>query len=160
MRASSLRWVKIPSGFIRAKISCRLPEWVPPPIIREQLIKTQKYLEKKEKAAADPSKAEPEFNMKCEALIPLLKRQVKAHFHCHRADDIYTAIRHWAGVPFGLYSGSLYRGAFDRRRYRKRRGSRHLRSFAYHSFQARAYQFHKGKSRRSGQSRRVDSDLY
>ena len=38
-------------------------------IIREQLIKTQKYLEKKEKAAADPSKAEPEFNMKCEALI-------------------------------------------------------------------------------------------
>lgn len=32
-------------------------------IIREQLIKTQKYLEKKEKAAADPSKAEPEFNM-------------------------------------------------------------------------------------------------
>lgn len=62
-------------------------------IIREQLIKTQKYLEKKEKAAADPSKAEPEFNMKCEALIPLLKRQVKAHFHCHRADDIYTAIR-------------------------------------------------------------------
>ena len=45
------------------------------------------------KRQADPSKAEPEFNMKCEALIPLLKRQVKAHFHCHRADDIYTAIR-------------------------------------------------------------------
>ena len=62
-------------------------------IIREQLIKAQKYLEKKEKAQEDPSKPEPEFNMKCEALIPLLKRQVKAHFHCHRADDIYTAIR-------------------------------------------------------------------
>ena len=50
-------------------------------------------MEKKEKAQEDPSKPEPEFNMKCEALIPLLKRQVKAHFHCHRADDIYTAIR-------------------------------------------------------------------
>ena len=62
-------------------------------IIREQLIKAQKYLAKKEKAAADPTREEPEFNMKCEALIPLLKRQVKAHFHCHRADDIYTAIR-------------------------------------------------------------------
>ena len=62
-------------------------------VIREQLIKAQKYLEKKEKAQADPSRPEPEFNMKCEALIPLLKRQVKAHFHCHRADDIYTAIR-------------------------------------------------------------------
>ena len=62
-------------------------------IIREQLTKAQKYLAKKEKAAADPTREEPEFNMKCEALIPLLKRQVKAHFHCHRADDIYTAIR-------------------------------------------------------------------
>ena len=62
-------------------------------VIREQLIKAQKYLEKKEKAQADPSRHEAAFNMKCEALIPLLKRQVKAHFHCHRADDIYTAIR-------------------------------------------------------------------
>ncbi len=62
-------------------------------IIREQLIKAKIYLDKKEKAAQDPTKPEPEFNMKCEALIPLLKRQVKAHFHCHRADDIYTAIR-------------------------------------------------------------------
>lgn len=69
-------------------------------VIREQLIKAQKYLEKKEAAAADSSKSEPEFNMKCEALIPLLKREVKAHFHCHRADDIYTAIR--LGREFSL----------------------------------------------------------
>jgi imidazolonepropionase-like amidohydrolase len=35
----------------------------------------------------------PEPDMKCEALIPLLKGELKAHFHCHRADDIFTAIR-------------------------------------------------------------------
>jgi imidazolonepropionase-like amidohydrolase len=35
----------------------------------------------------------PEFDIKNEALIPLLKREIKAHFHCHRADDIMTAVR-------------------------------------------------------------------
>ena len=28
-----------------------------------------------------------------EALLPLLDGKIKAHFHCHRADDIFTAIR-------------------------------------------------------------------
>lgn len=68
-------------------------------IIREQLLKARHYLEKKE-AAVDSGKAAPDFDMKCEALIPLLKRQTKAHFHCHRADDIYTAIR--IAKEFGL----------------------------------------------------------
>ena len=31
--------------------------------------------------------------MKSEALIPLLSGELKAHFHCHRADDIMTALR-------------------------------------------------------------------
>lgn len=31
--------------------------------------------------------------MKCEALLPVLERKIKAHFHAHRADDICTAIR-------------------------------------------------------------------
>lgn len=31
--------------------------------------------------------------MKSEALLPVLRGEVKAHFHCHRADDIFTAIR-------------------------------------------------------------------
>ena len=35
----------------------------------------------------------PEFDMKSEALLPVLRGEVKAHFHCHRADDIFTAIR-------------------------------------------------------------------
>lgn len=57
-------------------------------LIREALSKAQKYMVDKE--SGDES---PEFDAKCEALIPLLKREIKAHFHCHRADDIFTAIR-------------------------------------------------------------------
>lgn len=35
----------------------------------------------------------PEFDMKSEALLPLVRKEIKAHFHCHRAGDIFTAIR-------------------------------------------------------------------
>lgn len=62
-------------------------------IIREQLIKTQRYMQDIENAKDDEDTEEPEFDAKCEALIPLLKREIKAHIHAHRADDICTAIR-------------------------------------------------------------------
>ena len=35
----------------------------------------------------------PEFDLKCEALIPLFEKKALAHFHAHRADDIFTAMR-------------------------------------------------------------------
>lgn len=57
-------------------------------LIREALSKAQKYMVDKE--SGDEA---PEYDAKCEALIPLLKKEVKAHFHCHRSDDIFTAIR-------------------------------------------------------------------
>ena len=31
--------------------------------------------------------------MSCAALLPVVERRIKAHFHAHRADDICTAIR-------------------------------------------------------------------
>lgn len=62
-------------------------------IIREQLYKAQKYLEKIECAESDEDADEPDFDYKCEVLIPLLRREIQAHFHAHRADDIFTAIR-------------------------------------------------------------------
>lgn len=63
-------------------------------IIREGLFKAKRYLEDVEKHNQNSEEYDlPEFDMKCEALIPLLKREIKAHFHCHRADDICTAIR-------------------------------------------------------------------
>lgn len=60
-------------------------------IIREGLYKAKRYLSDCE--AADDDSELPDFDAKCEALIPLLKGDMKAHFHCHRADDICTAIR-------------------------------------------------------------------
>lgn len=62
-------------------------------IIREQLYKAQKYLEKLERCETDEDADEPDFDYKSEVLIPLLRREIQAHFHCHRADDIFTAIR-------------------------------------------------------------------
>ena len=44
-------------------------------------------------AESDEDCDEPEYDAKCEALLPVLRREKKAHFHCHRADDIFTAIR-------------------------------------------------------------------
>lgn len=60
-------------------------------LIREALNKAKRYLEQKQKAESIDD--EPEYDAKCEALIPLLKKEIKAHFHCHRADDIFTALR-------------------------------------------------------------------
>ncbi|MBO5226795.1 MAG: amidohydrolase [Ruminococcus sp.] len=60
-------------------------------IIREGLYKAKRYLSDCE--AAEEDSELPDFDAKCEALIPLLKGDMKAHFHCHRADDICTAIR-------------------------------------------------------------------
>lgn len=60
-------------------------------LIREALEKAKRYMEQLE--AAEEISDMPEYDTKCEALIPLLKGELKAHFHCHRADDILTALR-------------------------------------------------------------------
>ena len=66
-------------------------------IIREQLWKARRYMEDMEEyertKGTDDESSRPDLDMKCEALIPLLKRRIKAHFHCHRQDDMFTAIR-------------------------------------------------------------------
>lgn len=61
-------------------------------LIREALFKARRYMQDKSEAEEN-GEALPEFDMKSEALIPLLNREIKAHFHCHRADDIMTAVR-------------------------------------------------------------------
>ncbi|MBQ8786751.1 MAG: amidohydrolase family protein, partial [Oscillospiraceae bacterium] len=61
-------------------------------LIREALYKAKRYMQ--DKADAEESdESLPEYDIKSEALIPLLNREIKAHFHCHRADDIMTAVR-------------------------------------------------------------------
>ena len=62
-------------------------------IIREQLFKAQRYLRDLERAAQDEDSDEPEYDIKCEALLPLLRGEIPAQMHAHRADDIFTALR-------------------------------------------------------------------
>ena len=62
-------------------------------LIREQLQKTQRYYDDCCKAQEDEDTDPPDFDAKCDALVPVLTGELKAHFHCHRADDIFTAIR-------------------------------------------------------------------
>lgn len=68
-------------------------------IIREALFKAKRYLEDKNEAIENDESL-PEFDIKSEALIPLFEHKLKAHFHCHRADDIMTAVR--IAKEFGL----------------------------------------------------------
>jgi len=59
-------------------------------ILRETFIKANEYLHKKEN---NPEDKQPDFNMKYEALIPVLKKEIPIHIHAHQANDIHTAIR-------------------------------------------------------------------
>ena len=58
-------------------------------VLREALTKAKHYLEQLE----DPEESNPEWDMKQEALLPLLKKEIPLHAHAHRLDDIFTAIR-------------------------------------------------------------------
>lgn len=63
-------------------------------IIREGLYKSRRYAHDMDIYYSDNENYEPpEYDIKCEALLPLLDRKQKAFFHCHRADDICTAMR-------------------------------------------------------------------
>ena len=61
-------------------------------ILRESLFKAKDYLEKQEAGKEDPEKM-PEFDMKMEALVKVLKKEIPLKAHAHRADDIFTALR-------------------------------------------------------------------
>ena len=63
-------------------------------IIRESLQKACDYLKNLEEYEKNPDEEEkPEYDIKSEALIPVLKGEIPLHAHAHRADDIFTAIR-------------------------------------------------------------------
>ncbi|MCE5196055.1 MAG: amidohydrolase [Negativicutes bacterium] len=61
-------------------------------VLRDALMKATDYMRKVETAKAE-GKPAPDHDLNSEALIPVLKRQMKARIHAHRADDILTAIR-------------------------------------------------------------------
>lgn len=61
-------------------------------LLREALVNAQNYMHKIKRAGEDPEKMPPR-DLKNEALIPVLKKEVPLRMHAHRADDIATAIR-------------------------------------------------------------------
>lgn len=61
-------------------------------LLRDTLAKAFEYDRKKKLALEDPSKA-PNYDMKMEAMLPVVRGEMPLKAHAHRADDIFTAIR-------------------------------------------------------------------
>ena len=61
-------------------------------LLRETLFKAREYMEKKEAAGDDISKR-PAFDMKLEALLPVMRREIPLKAHAHAAEDLFTALR-------------------------------------------------------------------
>ena len=56
-------------------------------MLRELFFKAKNYYEAKQNGK------DPSFDMKLEAMIPVIKKEIPLKAHAHRADDIFTAIR-------------------------------------------------------------------
>ncbi|MBQ9969226.1 MAG: amidohydrolase [Oscillospiraceae bacterium] len=68
-------------------------------LIRETLYKAKVYSDKLKAAETDPSKA-PEPDFRLDALVPVVRGEMRCRIHAHRSDDIMTAIRY--AEEFGL----------------------------------------------------------
>lgn len=62
-------------------------------LIRETLKKAVNYHEDMLDYVSDEEADRPEYDIKLDALIPLLEKKAPLKAHAHRADDIFTAIR-------------------------------------------------------------------
>ena len=63
-------------------------------LLRENLLKAQEYLDKsKNKRKGKKKTKKPEFDIKLHTLSKAVSGKLPVHAHCHRADDIITAIR-------------------------------------------------------------------
>jgi imidazolonepropionase-like amidohydrolase len=62
-------------------------------LIRQALVEAQNYLDKQARATEGEDVEPPDADLKLEALAPVLRRELPARIHAHRADDILTALR-------------------------------------------------------------------
>ena len=62
-------------------------------LLRENLRKAEEYLDDLESSEEEDGGDKPEYDIKLEALIPVLKKEIPLKAHAHRADDMFTAIR-------------------------------------------------------------------
>lgn len=61
-------------------------------LLRETLYEAKQYKEDLEESNEDPDK-KPDFDLKLEALLPVMRKEIPLKAHAHRADDIFTALR-------------------------------------------------------------------
>lgn len=80
-----------PKGIYHAQEETPITRMAIAAIIREQFLLAKRYLEDKNSAETEADM--PDFDMKLEALIPVIKGELPVHIHCHRRDDIFTAVR-------------------------------------------------------------------
>ena len=69
--------------------SCRMTTAA---ILRDALNKAVRYAAKQDAAGDDVTK-QPAYDMKLEALLPVIRGEMPLKAHAHQADDIFTAIR-------------------------------------------------------------------
>ena len=70
-------------------------------LIRELLCKSKNYDEALRKHNENPDDNDkPEYDIKLEAMLPVIRREIPVKIHAHRADDICSAIR--IGKEFGI----------------------------------------------------------
>ena len=62
-------------------------------LLRENIKKAEEYLEEIELYEEHEDHDRPEYDIKMESLIPVLRKEIPFKVHAHRADDIFTAIR-------------------------------------------------------------------
>ncbi len=60
--------------------------------LREMLFKAKEYQAKLDRAGDDAEKR-PAFDMKMNALLPVLRKEIPLKAHAHQADDLFTALR-------------------------------------------------------------------
>lgn len=61
-------------------------------ILRNALASAQDYKARRDAAQGDPAKL-PKYDMKLEALLPVLEKKIPLKAHAHQANDIFTALR-------------------------------------------------------------------
>ena len=62
-------------------------------LLRENLKKAEEYLEELDLYMEHEDHDKPEYDIRMESLIPVLKGEIPFKVHAHRADDMFTAIR-------------------------------------------------------------------
>jgi imidazolonepropionase-like amidohydrolase len=62
-------------------------------MMRETLKEAEEYLDALLLHEEDDENEKPDYDMKMESLLPVLRRDIPFKVHAHRADDIFTAIR-------------------------------------------------------------------